>query len=783
MNYQASFTLSPDALLLPVLELPEETRSRLECEDGDFALSRPSGRSGSKILDADSAALVRKFEQPRSVAEAVILLGREQGSDPAELLEEAFPFLKGLIDAGFLVPEAAAVPTAALAPGAIAGGWQLRRTLQQLEDTEVFLAERAGAWAALKIARPLPGDRRSGVEARLEREAAFLRALDGAPVARLLDEGVHAERRWLALSFEAGVEAAAAAAERLREGGRPALLALLQAIARAYAALHTAGVLHGDVHGRNLLVDAEGRVVLLDFGLARALDERAGLPTRAERGGVPFFFEPELAAAYLAGARPPLASEVGEQHAVATLLYQLAAGAFPHDYSLGREAMLRELAEAPPQPFAERGAEPWPALEAVLARALAKDPAARFASLAELAAALAAVDAPAAPSPAPTATELSAFTDAYLASAGLDGPWLGEGLAVAPTASINYGAAGVAVGLLAIADRRRDGRLLALADLWAERAAADGEADAGFYSPVIDITREICGEASPYHTPSGVAAAQALVAAAAGDRWRYERSVARYAELARRPAAGLDLTLGRASTLLGATLLLERCPSGAAASRRELELLGTEQLAAIWAELDAEPEIAQSRLDYLGVAHGWAGFLYATLAWCQVAEAPLPGAVEARLHELAAFALPSGRGLVWPWQHGKAGEPATMPGWCNGGCGYVFLWTLAHAQFPQAGFLRLAVGAGEDAWAAHDGVGQLCCGLAGRGYALLNLARATGDERWRGRAHALAARGVRHGKTHGEHPHSLYKGQLGLAALAADLERPDEARMPFFEIL
>ena len=123
-----------------------------------------------------------------------------------------------------------------------------------------------------------------------------------------------------------------------------------------------------------------------------------------------------------------------------------------------------------------------------------------------------------------------------------------------------------------------------------------------------------------------------------------------------------------------------------------------------------------------------------------------------------------------------------MPGWCNGSCGYVFLWTLVHRWSGEPRHLDLALGAGWDSWDAPDPALSLCCGLAGRGYALLALQRATGDDVWLRRARTLADRGASQGKAQLDQAHSLYKGDLGLAVLAADLERPATAHMPLFEI-
>ena len=124
-----------------------------------------------------------------------------------------------------------------------------------------------------------------------------------------------------------------------------------------------------------------------------------------------------------------------------------------------------------------------------------------------------------------------------------------------------------------------------------------------------------------------------------------------------------------------------------------------------------------------------------------------------------------------------------MPGWCNGAAGFVHLWTTAHRLFGDAQFARLAELAAWESWEHRSDAGGLCCGLAGRAYALLKLFRTTGESVWLDRAWQLAARSAGQAPTTGEgqFPDSLYKGEVGLALLAADLEKPAEAFMPFFE--
>jgi serine/threonine-protein kinase len=128
------------------------------------------------------------------------------------------------------------------------------------------------------------------------------------------------------------------------------------------------------------------------------------------------------------------------------------------------------------------------------------------------------------------------------------------------------------------------------------------------------------------------------------------------------------------------------------------------------------------------------------------------------------------------------GDRAPWAGWCNGSAGYVFLWTLAYQMTGAEPFLRLAQGAAWDSWeAAGPSGGSLCCGWAGRAYALLNLYKCTGDGAWWERARELGRRAAAGGASPAAMKHSLYKGEAGVALLAADLAQPASSCMPLFE--
>ena len=77
--------------------------------------------------------------------------------------------------------------------------------------------------------------------------------------------------------------------------------------------------------------------------------------------------------------------------------------------------------------------------------------------------------------------------------------------------------------------------------------------------------------------------------------------------------------------------------------------------------------------------------------------------------------------------------------------------------------------------------GSLCCGLAGRAYALLNLYKQGGGDSGSSAPASSPTTPPSPIDRTSESPDSLYKGAVGVAALAADLTRPAEAAMPFFE--
>src|SRR5207245_2996772 len=148
-------------------------------------------------------------------------------------------------------------------------------------------------------------------------------------------------------------------------------------LAGALAVAHRAGILHGDVKPGNILVTAENKVKLGDFGVARYASQVSG---SGRLMGTPAYLAPEQIQGEPQDAR-------SDQFALGIVLYQMLTGGRPFDgSSVG--AVCAQILKADPEPPSRRTSAVPPALARIVFRCLSKNPADRFASCDELASAL-----------------------------------------------------------------------------------------------------------------------------------------------------------------------------------------------------------------------------------------------------------------------------------------------------------------------------------------------------------------------------------------------------------
>jgi eukaryotic-like serine/threonine-protein kinase len=785
VNLTDPYALAAKTSIISVHDLPEQLRRSMGSTDEDFVVTRSNSRRHSKVVDADSANLLREFRAPATIAVAVARFSRRTNADPERSLDDALPMLLSLIQGGFLVSAESAEADTSSEWSSLAArsGWKIVRQVQSMEDTELYQVQGLGGQiGALKIGRPNNVD----VGLAIEREARILGHLNGRFAPVLIESGRYGPQPFIITEWFRGSELEVVSTE-YREHGEPLLnklLSLAGNVIDAYAGLHKLGVIHGDVHPRNILVDRFGDVKVIDFGYGRSLS-KTDSNEPSTRAGVSFFFEPEFAQAMRNRDRPPRVTAGGEQYSLAALLYLMLTGSHYLDFRVERNEMLRQIAEDPMRPLNGQKA-PLPEVAQLLQKALSKSPADRFTSVTKFAQAWKQLGIPELrPSNATYAHhELQRVRKQLFRDCAPGGPLVRAGLPP-PSVSINYGSAGLAYALCRIASATDDGELLAVADLWADRAIDGIHAPGAFTHDLFEVATDDIGGASLFHGPAGAYAVAALVADARDDRSTSREAVGHFTEVTRHRCKPIDLTLGRTGALLGCALLAEHSDD------ENLRDAGQTLLKDLWREIDGYAAIGECpEMTSLGIAHGWAGLLYTTLTWCAVSGTAPPPSFDRRLNELAALAEPFGRGFQWKCDAFHATSASYLPGWCNGSAGYVFLWTRAYQLTRNPLYLELAEGAAWHTWETKIANISLCCGMAGQGYALLNFYRHSSDDVWLQRAKQIVKAATLLASAHPTRPEndspetrptSLYKGVTGLAVLAADVELPQYARMPMFE--
>jgi eukaryotic-like serine/threonine-protein kinase len=217
--------------------------------------------------------------------------------------------------------------------GRTLGAWRLTRRLGQGGMGVVYLAERAdGAFEKQVAVKVLPGGTAFGSEReRFARERRFLARLEHPGIARLLDGGVSSEGLpFLVMEYVEG-EPIDVYCDRNRLSVRERV-GLFRKVLEAVEYAHRNLIIHRDLKPANILVAGDGSVKLLDFGIARVVNDEgadADVTALTRWGGrplTPAFASPEQ----ICGEVLTTASDV---YSLGVLLYRLIAGQGPYDVS------------------------------------------------------------------------------------------------------------------------------------------------------------------------------------------------------------------------------------------------------------------------------------------------------------------------------------------------------------------------------------------------------------------------------------------------------------------
>lgn len=211
-------------------------------------------------------------------------------------------------------------------------------------------------------------------EQRFFREAKSAGRLNHPNIVTVYDVGRDGDLAWIAMEFLAG-----RSLRDLLDAGEPLapgrIVGIGAAVADALAFAHARGIVHRDVKPANIMVLDSGVVKLADFGIAQL--PGSGLTMTGAVLGSPKYMAPEQISGHKADGRSDIFS-------LGVVLYELLAGKPPFEGENLHAAMYQVVHKEPPPPSTCRDGQ-TNAFDAIIAKALAKDPAARYQDAAALA--------------------------------------------------------------------------------------------------------------------------------------------------------------------------------------------------------------------------------------------------------------------------------------------------------------------------------------------------------------------------------------------------------------
>jgi serine/threonine-protein kinase len=293
--------------------------------------SGPEEIAQGRQVWAEALRLLETAIELPSTERAAWLDALPPGSPGVRRLLERLLRERGALDTARFLERSATLPE--LAPpafeaGQLIGPYRLVRPLGQGGMAVVWLAERADAAHRRPVALKLPQldrGRARAISERFLRERAILSDLAHPNITSVLDAGSDGSQPWLAMEYVDGLPL-----NRYGDVHRldlPTRLRLFVQVLRAVQHAHAHGVIHRDLKPGNVLVDTQQKVKLLDFGVAKLLEdtEAAGESTMTRWGGRPLtpdYASPEQTAGQSIGT----ASDI---YSLGVMLHELLVGRRP----------------------------------------------------------------------------------------------------------------------------------------------------------------------------------------------------------------------------------------------------------------------------------------------------------------------------------------------------------------------------------------------------------------------------------------------------------------------
>jgi tetratricopeptide (TPR) repeat protein len=316
-----------------------------------------------------------------SEAEQQKFLAREYSHNP-ELRAQVETLIRAYRAAGNFLEPAGSQP----ALPATIGRYQILRLLGEGGMGVVYEAEQdqPRRTVALKVIKP--GLAGTELLRRFERESQALGRLQHPGIAQVYEAGAAdsgmGPQPYFAMELIRGAPLLEYAdAHQLKTPDR---LALMRKVCEAVQHAHQRGIIHSDLKPANILVDETGQPKILDFGIARTTDQDVQAPGQTDLGqivGTLAYMSPEQVL-----GNPLEVDTRSDVYALGVILFEVLAGRLPYKISGQLHEAVQMIREEDPPPLGSISRTYRGDVEAIVAKALAKDKALRYSSAAELAA-------------------------------------------------------------------------------------------------------------------------------------------------------------------------------------------------------------------------------------------------------------------------------------------------------------------------------------------------------------------------------------------------------------
>jgi eukaryotic-like serine/threonine-protein kinase len=231
---------------------------------------------------------------------------------------------------------------------------------------------------ALKVLLP-HYSRDPKVAKRFRREAVAMASVRHEHVVQIFAFGDHEGHPYFVMEYIPGHTVASLLESASRRGEQlylDVVLGILNQVCRGLQAVHDRGIVHRDVKPANMLIGPRFRVALTDFGLVEKIQ---GSLSKRDLAGTPLYIAPELIRSRPLGENELHLCDI---YALGVSTYEMLTGEVPFDGETIKEILRRHVEDPPPSVCALRSDMPA-AVDAVIARALDKEPSARYATATE----------------------------------------------------------------------------------------------------------------------------------------------------------------------------------------------------------------------------------------------------------------------------------------------------------------------------------------------------------------------------------------------------------------